>query len=336
MELEQSERSEDKSPIYRGRDIKENKMQGTQIKTIVCLSACVVIAGLCGCKKGIAVATIGNNTITLKTLEQRIMDAPPAYQSYLGTQAGRKQFLDLLVREQVVIEGAKKSGVNKLEEYKRMVADYKKDQAKKFKEYQDSLMMELYVRQLHDKEIGVSEQEIEKYFTEHKDEFLHPLEVTAKHILVPTRALADKVLARVKSGEDFSKIAKEVSTDPISAARGGEIGPFRRGDLVPEFEKAVFPLKIGEVSGIVETQFGFHVIKKISQKALPARMLEEAKPELRKYLEKSKFDAWFQSAKDKLNVKVDYSMLSQLPPPAMSQPQQMGGAAMGPGPRRRK
>ena len=261
------------------------------------------------------------------------MDAPPAYQSYLGTQAGRKQFLDLLVREQVVIEDAKKSGVNKLDEYKRMVSDYKKDQAKKFKEYQDSLLMELFVRQLHDKELGATEQDVEKYYTEHKEEFLHPLEVTAKHILVPTRALADKVLARVKSGEDFSKIAKEVSTDPISAARGGEIGPFRRGDLVPEFEKAVFPLKIGEVSDIVETQFGFHVIKKVSQKALPPRSLEEAKPELKKYLEKTKFDAWLEKAKASLNVKVDYSMLSQLPAPAMNPMQQLGGQA-GPGPRR--
>jgi len=106
------------------------------MKTIVCLLSCAVIAGLCGCEdKGKAVATIGSNKITLKTVETRIMDAPPAYQGYLSTQAGRKQFLDLLVREQVVIEGAKKSGVNKLDEYKKMVADYQKEQAKKFKEY---------------------------------------------------------------------------------------------------------------------------------------------------------------------------------------------------------
>ena len=310
-------------------------MLSGQMKTIVCLLSCAVIAGLCGCEdKGKAVATIGSNKITLKTVETRIMDAPPAYQGYLSTQAGRKQFLDLLVREQVVIEGAKKSGVNKLDEYKKMVADYQKEQAKKFKEYQDSLLMELYVRQLHDKELGSTDQDIEKYYNDHKDEFLHPMEVTAKHILVPTRALAEKVLARVKSGEDFSKVAKEVSTDPVSASRGGEIGPFRRGDLVPEFEKAVFPLKVGEISDIVETQFGFHVIKKISQKSLPVRSLAEATPELKKYLEKTKFDAWLEKAKASLNVKVDYSMLSQLPAPVINPMQQFGGQATGPGPRR--
>jgi parvulin-like peptidyl-prolyl isomerase len=310
-------------------------MLNTHLKTIVCLLSCVVIAGLSGCEdKGKAVATIGSKKITLKMVETRIMDAPPAYQGYLSTQAGRKQFLDLLVREQVVIEGAKKSGVNKLDEYKKMVADYKKEQDKKFKEYQDSLLMELYVRQLHDKELGATDQDIEKYYDEHKDEFLHPVEVTAKHILVPTRALAENALARVQSGEDFSKVAKEVSTDPISASRGGEIGPFRRGDLVPEFEKAVFPLKVGEMSGIVETQFGFHIIKKVSQKSLAPRPLTETRPELKKYLEKMKFDAWLEKSKASLNVKVDYSMLSQLPAPAINPMQQFGGQAAGPGPRR--
>ncbi len=291
------------------------------MKKTTCLVCCVLAAGLYGCgAKGQSVADIGKSKITLKMLEERIMDAPPAYQSYLTTNAGRKQFLDLLVRERVVVEAAKKAGVNKQDEYKKTITDYKKDQARKFKEYQESLMMELYVRELHDKELNATNKDIENYYNENKEEFTHPLEVTAQHILVPTRQEAEKVLARVNAGENFSKVAKEVSTDPISAARGGEIGPFRRGDLVPEFEKAVFPLKIGQISGIVETQFGFHVIKKISQKALPPRSMEEAKFEIKKLLEKNKFDAWLENEKLKLSVKVDYGMLSKLPAqPAMQQ-----------------
>jgi len=290
------------------------------MKKTLCLLSSLIFAGLCGCgPQGKAIARIGKTKITSKMVEERIMDAPPAYQSYLTTSAGRKQFLDLLVRERIVVEAAKKAGVNKRDEYKKAVADYKKEQARKFKEYQESLLMELYVRELHDKELNATDKDVESYYAEHKDEFTRPLEVTAKHILVPTRQEAEKVLERVKSGEDFSKIAKEVSTDPISAGRGGEIGPFRRGDLVPEFEKAVFPLKVGEVSGIVETQFGFHVIKKINQKALPPRSFEEARSEIKKFIEKNKFDAWLEKAKTEFNVKVDYGMLSKLPVQAMPQ-----------------
>jgi len=297
------------------------------MKTSICFFCCVIAAGLVGCgKNGATVANIGKSKITLKTLEERIMDAPPAYQSYLTTAAGRKQFLDLIVREHIVIEAAKKAGVSKKPEYKKMVADYKKDMAKKFREYEESMLMELYIRELHDKELNTSDKDIENYYIEHKDEFDKPLAITAKHILVPTKAEAEKVLARIKAGEDFSKIAKEVSADPISAARGGEIGPFQRGDLVPEFEKAVFPLKVGEISGIVETQFGFHVIKKISQKVMPKRSMEEVKYEIKKQLEKAKFDAWLEKTKNKFNVKIDYGMLANLPAPSLQQAPLRAGA----------
>ena len=285
-------------------------------KNSICLICCLLAAGLLGCSaKGKTIANIGKGKITLKTLEERIMDAPPAYQNYLTTEAGRKQFLDLLVRERVVVESAKKAGIDKQSEYKKSLADFRKEQARKLKEYEENLLMEFYIRELHDKELGVNDKDVENYYAEHKNEFTRPLEVTAQHILVPTRQEAEKVLARVKSGENFAKVAKEVSADPISAARGGEIGPFRSGDLVPEFEKAVFPLRVGEISGIVETQFGFHVIKKINQKVLPSRSMEESRYEIKKLLEKTKFDGWLEKAKAKLNVKVNYGLLSQLSAP---------------------
>lgn len=287
------------------------------MKKLACFACCALAVALSGCgSKGKAIANIGGNKITVKTLTERIMDAPPAYQSYLSTDAGRRQFLDLMIREQIVIESAKKAGVKKQSEFKKMMSDFKKEQARKTREYKDNLLMELYVRQLHDKELSASEKEVENYYNEHKADFTRPLEITAKHILVATRPEAEKVLARLKAGENFSKIAKEVSADPISAQRGGEIGPFRRGDLVPEFEKAVFPLKLGKVSDITETQFGFHIIIKMKEKVLPARSLESSSAELKKYIEKTKFDAWLEKAKAKLNFKVDYSMLSLLPAPA--------------------
>ena len=275
------------------------------------LMLAVVLAG-CG-KGGGIVAKIGSDKIDEKMLQERLQEAPPSYQGYLNTNAGKKQFLDLLVRERIVLEAARQAGVDKKSEYTKAIAEFKKDQSRRMRDYEENLLMELYVRELHEKEIGTTDADVDKYYQEHKREFARPVEIVAKHILVASRDDADKALARIKAGEDFSKSAKEVSTDPVSAVRGGEIGPFRRGDLVPEFEKAVFGLKVGQVSEIVETQFGFHIIKKVSEKVLPVRPVEETKVEIKKILEKTRFDAWLEGAKKKYGVTVNYDMLSKIP-----------------------
>jgi parvulin-like peptidyl-prolyl isomerase len=284
------------------------KLIGAGILVLVALSACG--------KNGQVVAKIGSDKITVKTLQERIQETPPTYQGYLSTNAGKKQFLDLMVRERVVLESAKAAGYDKKDDYKKAVADFKKEQDRRERDYKENLLMELYVRDLHDsKQIGVSDEEVAKYYQDHQSEFAHPQEVVAQHILVPTKEEAEKVLARVKGGEDFATVAKEVSTDPVSASRGGQIGPFRKGDLVPEFENAVFSLKPGQISGIVQTQFGYHVIRKVSEKALPPVSADQAKVDIKKILEKAKFDAWIEQAKKKEGVTVDYNALSKVQPP---------------------
>jgi parvulin-like peptidyl-prolyl isomerase len=86
--------------------------------------------------------------------------------------------------------------------------------------------------------------------------------VHCAHILVKTEKEVNTVLQRLKKGEKFSAIAKDVSLCP-SKKRGGDLGTFSRGQMVKEFEKAAFALDKGKISGIVKTQFGYHIIKRL-------------------------------------------------------------------------
>lgn len=282
---------------------------------IVLLGLFLILIIYFGCGKSKddkIVLRVGKDKMTLSMLEKRFQEAPPNLQSYLNTSAGRKQFMDLLVRERAVIEAARQAGYRKSKDYKNAIEDFRKDQARQMQEYKDSLLVEIFVRDLHGEELGCSDQEIEQYYKDHEDEFKKPLQIKARHILLASKEEAEKALSRVKSGEDFSKIAKELSIDPISSGRGGQIGPFTRGDLVPEFEKAVFALKLGKISNIVETQFGYHIIKKDEEKIMPARTLEESAAYIKRIVEKAKFDSWLEGIKTKYNVMVDYDAVSQI------------------------
>ena len=86
--------------------------------------------------------------------------------------------------------------------------------------------------------------------------------IAARHILVDQKFEAEDILKKIESGEDFEKLAKDHSTCG-SSQDGGNLGEFRKGMMVPDFEKTAFALEIGEVSGIVPTRFGYHIIKRI-------------------------------------------------------------------------
>lgn len=125
----------------------------------------------------------------------------------------------------------------------------------------------------YEDEVTMTEEDLEKYHRRHPDQFETPEQVKAAHILIRVsadadqatrtkkRKLAEKVLAQAKEGKDFATLARTYSDDPGSAAKGGDLGYFGRGGMVKPFEKAVFAMKPGEISDLVETQFGFHIIK---------------------------------------------------------------------------
>ncbi len=280
-------------------------------KLSILLVCGLVILASCKEKKDV-VAKVGNESITVEEVSDRIMAAPPAYQAYINTDPGKKQFVDLLVREKLILESAKQAGINKREEFKTDLKNFKDEQKKQLKDYEEGLLIEMYIKEVKENLISASDKEIDKYYELHKEDFTHPTAVIAKHILVSTKEEADIAYDRIKKGEPFDKVAKEMSNDKVSAQRGGQIGPFRKGELVKEFEDVVFNLKDGEISEIVETPFGLHIITKISEEKLQPIPEDVAKAEIKSIIEKTKFDKWFDDMKKKLNVNVDYSKLDNI------------------------
>ncbi|MDD3874921.1 MAG: peptidylprolyl isomerase, partial [Methanosarcina sp.] len=105
---------------------------------------------------------------------------------------------------------------------------------------------------------GITDEEVKAYFDENQDQFKID-EVTAKHILVEEEELAEEILVKLKDGADFGEMAAQYGTDS-TAQNGGDLGTFGRNSMDPDFEKAAFALNPGELSDVVKTQFGYHII----------------------------------------------------------------------------
>jgi peptidyl-prolyl cis-trans isomerase C len=160
-----------------------------------------------------------------------------------------------------------------------------------------------------------TDQEALAFYQSHPAVFDAGERVKASHILVRVpqgapaarkeelRKKAEGLLSRVRAHEDFAAVARESSEDPGSAPRGGELGVFGRGQMVPPFEQAAFALKPGEVSGVVETPFGFHVIKVTER--IPARKLsfDEVKDRLKQEMVQQKRQQAQQSFLNSLRAK---------------------------------
>lgn len=139
-------------------------------------------------------------------------------------------------------------------------------------------------------QVQVTDADIEAYYSQHADEFTQPEQVRARHILLQlndqrtaeqARGEVEALKARLAGGEDFAAVAKAVSEDPGSAARGGDLGYFGRGQMTPEFEQAAFDAQSGALVGPVETPFGVHLLEVLDHRQGGLQPLAEASGRIR-------------------------------------------------------
>ncbi len=254
-----------------------------------------------------AVATVNGRTIS-KGLLDKVMEQAPGGATTGDEGDSRRNVLQKLIEVEMISQAAEKDGLDKTAEFTMAMDMLKKQQ-----------LYVAYIRKQIIDSVKVTPEEAKAYYDANKTQFVSPEEMKASHILVDTEDEAKKIKARIDKGEDFAAVAKEVSKCP-SAPRGGDLGFFGKGKMVPEFEKAAFALKEGEVSSPVKTQFGWHIIKATGRKEARTKPFEEVKDEITAKLTQEKQKKAYEDLLAKLKagseVKINENVLASYPPAA--------------------
>lgn len=190
----------------------------------------------------------------------------------------------------------------KAEDFAKAIKELEMDETELRDYTRRDLIITNFIEQTIVPKVTVTEEESKKFYDQNPDKFNRAETVRASHILLGVDAKAsaeDKKKAREKAeklrkdlagGADFAALAKENSTCP-SSQQGGDLGFFGKGQMVPAFEKAAFALKPGEVSDIVETQFGYHIIKLMEKKPVETVPFKDVRPRIEEFLKGQKVSA---------------------------------------------
>ena len=167
---------------------------------------------------------------------------------------------------------------------------------------------------------GASDAEARDYYTKNADSFKEPETIRASHILIKVapdadadtkakaKATIDGLLEKAKAGQDFAKLAQEFSQDTGSGVKGGDLNYFRRGTMVPEFNDAAFALQPGQLSDVVTTKYGYHIIKVTDRKPEGTVPFEQVTPQIKQFLDRQKKqdrqNAFIEELKKKAKIEV--------------------------------
>ena len=255
----------------------------------------------------------------------------------------KEMILDQMIYTEAIYEAAKKENllptekeVNKsIEEFNKSIKDndeYKKqlkeigidDNFLKY-HFERSLASNNY-KEKFDKDNAVTNEEIKKYYEDNKDDFYID-QVKASHILIKTiddqdkelsdeekekaKKKAEEVLKKAKAGEDFSELAKKYSQDTLSAQNGGDLGFFKRGEMVKPFEEAAFSMKVGEISDLVKSDFGYHIIK-VTDKENRQKTFDEVKDTIKQTLIEEKYNAQVEKLKEESKIEKNEDVLKKI------------------------
>ncbi|MCZ8495369.1 peptidylprolyl isomerase [Priestia megaterium] len=281
-------------------------------KIIMIIAAVVIIAavaiGAVAMNKSKVVATVGDEKIT----KDQLYDA-------LLAQGG-SSVLDSLIEQKVISKEAAKQNIKVTDkeinaELENLKSQYGGEEALnqalassgvKLSELKKDLKTNIEAKKMVESTISIKDSEMKSYFNQNKDSLATEAQVKASHILVADEKTAKEVKAKLDKGEDFAKLAKEYSTDTASKSDGGNLGYFKKGDMVEAFANKAFSMKVNEVSDPVKTEYGYHIIKVTGKKEAQKATYENSKAKIKQTLLDQKYQTeyptWLQKLKKKYDI----------------------------------
>ncbi len=231
-------------------------------------------------------AVSAGHEITEQELKDLIANYPPEQQIYLSSPQAKDEVLEQLIGFYLFAKMAEEEKIKESKEYKETLA-----------KMENELASHMAATSVIDK-VTLEDGEAKAFYDNNPAQFTTDAQVKAKHILVEKEEDANKIADEIKAGKSFEDAAKEYSTCP-SKEKGGDLGYFGKGQMVPEFEKAAFEAAIGEVSAPVKTQFGYHLILVEDKKEAQVMDFESVKNQLEeKLLQQKKQSAYMETLKD--------------------------------------
>ena len=250
-------------------------------------------------------AQVNGKPITVEQFNQKWSQIPePARAAYAGPN-GKKDFLGELITRELLLQKAHQLNL-----------DRDKSVGERVESYKERLLLDAALHELIEKKIEVSEEELTAYFNAHR-EALPPIEeARASHILVKTESEGRTLLGRLHRGADFAALAKAHSMDSATKDKGGDLGLLRKGRVLPEFEKVVFEMKAGQISDVVRTSYGYHIIRVQSRRTYKPLSVDDVREEIRVQIVKEKetaqFDALVKTLRAESNIVISESRLATI------------------------
>lgn len=259
--------------------------------------------------------TVNGSNVTSEDFDREVKALPEYIRAMADTPQGKKEMIDTLVMRELILQQAAKDGIDKSKDVEEKMAELKK-----------RIIVDTYLKKKVETDAKISDEELKGFYEKNLDKFKAGEQVRASHILVKTEQEAKDVQAQLKGGAKFEELAKTKSVDS-SAAKGGDLGWFGKGNMVPVFEKTAFALKDGETSGIVKSEFGYHIIKLTGKRPAGTRPFDEAKEQIKSALLPQKQQQVFMQLKEnlrkgaKIEIK-DQTLAPEAPKPVVPAPAQ--------------
>jgi len=247
-------------------------------------------------KKDKVLAKVNGRKITESDLEKILSSLPQQQAMQMQGEEGKNRLLNELIAGEMFYLDAVEKELDKEEEFQNIL-----------KETKENLLQRYAVQKVMD-DVDVKDEEAKEVYEQNKDKYISDEKVSAKHILVDDEEKCKEIKEEIDNGLDFSDAAAKYSSCP-SSKKGGRLGEFGKGQMVPEFEEVAFKMEEGEISDPVKSQFGYHIIQLDKKVPAEQKSFNEVKDQVKQQLVQQKqfqvYNDNVQKLRGKYNVEMD-------------------------------